>query len=329
MRKHLHCFASVAALSVISAQATAQTLVSRHEPTGEINLSIRSVEEFQSDMNLDIIDPDKAQSAVPAEVPKDGSTATDPATGVTVTATFGEVSIRSVHDDTTGHVSYVLGLRDKETGAALLIHEKEITVQDSSSTELPFDLQPFDEAKLPASVIVLVDQSGSMSTVMDEVVQTANWLFDTLPDHISCQAVLFAGEQDWYGDRDEPCTANDVALPDNVEAGGGTNLFGALRATYAELGNRNDQTQKVVIVLTDGNPTDEEIAGEVTPLKLDTYTIFIWLGMTASDAEEVFRPISDVYVSDPNGAWQHIESYLKIFSDAVEKQSVVTIESPK
>jgi len=249
----------------------------------------------------------------------------DPQANIQMTTRRGELTIRRINHGELGAVHYIATLRDSSSGEGLTILPGDLSVLDENSGPLSFSVRSFDASGLRASVIVLVDRSESMEPVMGEVVKATNALLDSLPDTMRCQVVPFAKETDWPDNDEGPCTAANAGLA-SVEAAGPTYLYEALEEAYRTLHIRADDHQTFVIVLTDGQPSSHERAEAAAALKGDIQTVFIWLGEKADNAEQVFKPFADTYVSDPQGAVRYLDAYFSVFADAIDKQALITVD---
>ncbi|MEL6688604.1 MAG: vWA domain-containing protein [Pseudomonadota bacterium] len=323
-------FISAFALALSSglvAGTDAQTLVSDLEPTEPVNIEISTVERFQKD--LDLYGP---QLGLVRQIPSDGNPRInariiDTQAGLTFVASSGELSLKRIEDSADGEPQYLATLQDSWSGRARSIRQGDVTLFDRQSNAIDFTLTPFSASRLSASAVVMVDASGSMDRYMPEVIQAANTLFDALPEHISCEALVFETGYRWYGTGQSECSSNSVSLT-AISASGTTNLYTAMTAAYERLNGRDNDVVKTLIVLTDGMPSDEEKQPEAFAAKQDVQTIFLWLGDQSGDAEARFSSIADAYVEDSDGAWRHLEEYFEVYSEALNKQSVITVSGP-
>ena len=307
-------FSLVSAYALAVATAANAQIVSTLEPEDPVNLNVQSVKDFK-----------KGYSAIQADAQSgNASLAFDPKNGVSVKVADGNVGLLGPWLTALGKLQYMVSLKDGQTGDALEITPDDISVF-LNQQPAKYKFKSVKQAKLPSSVIVVMDRSGSMAGAIGKVQEAASYLFDQMPTHMSCQAITFADTHDWYGNPDIPCTASNVGLP-TITAGGGTNLYEALQAAYEELNTRNDHVQKAVIVLTDGQPSITPAKEIAEKLKGDTQTLLFWLGDKFDQAETLFAPLADHYVDDSNGALNYLHNYFDVYSDAINKQAVITID---
>ena len=318
MRQLLLLSVGMSALSVIPVYAQ-NSIQSELEPTEAIRNTINSVEQFQQDLNT-------ASGTVPV------AAAIDLSSGHVVSsrAQQGELSLRGPYLSPAGDPQYILSLIDENSGEPLEIRLDELEVKDQSNNPVEFQLETLPEAKIPASIIMLIDASGSMSKVMGRVLSSADKLYDKLPEHFHCEAIVFADSTERYGDPTEACDAKNIGLS-NVTADGRTYIFTALKSAFRTMNERTDHDQKIVLVLTDGDPSDFDPAlfEELKTMKNDTQVLFFWLGNKYANAEHLYAPLADHYVEDPLGAWRYLNEYFGVFTRKINSQAVVTIlESP-
>jgi len=309
---------STAAISaLLIGSVSAQVIESTLEPKAPVYLELTSVEAFQKSFNA--TDPVANASA--------NTIVIDDEAGVAVQAVQGRLNLTNRHVTPDGRIQYIVSLIDEDSGAPLQIQSGDFAITDTNNNPVDFEVETFAEAKFPASVILLIDASGSMGGVMDHVLAQANTLFDRAPDHLHCEAIVFATNSKRYGDPDAPCTAQEVNLS-GVKAGGNTRLFTALKNAFKSMNTRNSHHQKMVLVLTDGAPTDGDatLFDEVVKLKSGTQVLFFWLGRKSPDAEKLFEPLADHYVDDPNGAWRYLDQYFGVFTNKLASQTVITID---
>lgn len=299
---------------VWGSQVNAQTYVSSLEPTEPVLLEIDSLEDFQKTLNV-----------LPKVISKNApNVAVSQTTGLTVVADKGRLTMAGPFPTNSGSAQYILSLIDEVSGAPLTIAPKNITLSNNGQSINPYVIDNFPKADIRTGVVILADSSGSMGGFLPELIDSANALFEQLPDHMSCRALVFESTHYWVGDPDGPCTPDAIGLH-SISAGGGTMLYEALKEAYTDLHSRNYR-QTIVIVLTDGMPSSIALKDEIERLRNGIPTLFFWLGNTSPEAEELFGPLADSYVSDPNGAWQYLKNYFAVYAEVMNKQAVITIE---
>jgi len=187
---------------------------------------------------------------------------------------------------------------------------------------------PAAAAANPMSIALLLDSSGSMDGIMDEVRAAALSFIDELPDHATCAVGKFAGswsfdEADGLGVKS--CEARNFDLT-SLKAYGKTDLFPALEWSYRWLDEsaRADH-QKAVIIITDGHVTsDLRKAEEVARHKNDAVTFVHYLG-ESDDAW--LKDLADNYLRTDDSLSGHIEEYFGVVGDAYAKQTVLNVQA--
>jgi VWFA-related protein len=121
---------------------------------------------------------------------------------------------------------------------------------------VPQELDTFQEAVAPVSILLTLDQSGSMVRAAAMVKDAARQFVTQLPSSDSLGVALFSDAttivQDLTRNREDAAEAIDQYVPR-----GGTALYDALGASFERL--RSVEGRRIVVILTDGR--DENNAG--------------------------------------------------------------------
>ena len=152
MRSRLLTTFSVAA-ALIGASAYAQTLNSTYAPGPDLKSSIASVEDFQKQLSLhsSAVAPNRAPEIQPI-----------------LTSPQGKVIIVSSHVTALGEPQMLISLIDEYTGKPLEIRPASINGRDSSGRKLELTIEPIDKMRIPSTVVLTIDASGSMDGNMPE-----------------------------------------------------------------------------------------------------------------------------------------------------------------
>jgi len=144
----------------------------------------------------------------------------------------------------------------------------EFTVSDSGNTYVDISrddlhvvengldqaVESFQEAVAPVSIVLVLDQSGSMKRVAENVMEAARRFVARLRPEDSLAVELFADRpellQDLTKDRDEA-----LAAIDQYVAKGGTALYDALALAMERL--RRVSGRRAIVVLTDGRDEND------------------------------------------------------------------------
>ncbi|CTQ55629.1 Mg-chelatase subunit ChlD [Roseibium album] len=178
----------------------------------------------------------------------------------------------------------------------------------------------------PMSFVILMDRSGSMSGVMDDVRKSALSFIDNLPDTATCSVGAFAGDVSFdpaEGLGTNSCQPQNFDLA-KMGIGGSTNLFPALSKSYQWLNAPSRQNhQKAVILLTDGAVTDNTDMGtRVLADKGGAPTFVYFLG---SRQDRWLKGIADNYLQHTGEVSQQLGRYFDVVSEAYRKQTVLKL----
>lgn len=210
-------------------------------------------------------------------------------------------------------------------GERLCFDEGEITLRTESSVPLQSGQ---DASAVPMSFLILLDRSGSMGSVMEEVKSAALGFIDDLPGGATCAVGAFANEGGSYDESEglgvNECRASNFSLH-GVHAGGGTDLFSPLRDAYEWMAmpERADQ-QRAVIIITDGEANQNlQLAETVRNLKGKTLTFVYFLG---GRDDRYLKGLADSYLKHEGAIAETLPRYFEVLSEAYAKQTVLTIK---
>ena len=253
----------------------------------------------------------------------------DDETGRVLGASNAIIVVNSAYENDAGKIALVVSGKD-ESGNPVKIVDDTLWVGGTDGNQEPVVIDSFENAQAPMIVEVLVDTSGSMNNHIGSVVDAAKNLLDGLPDHMLCGVISFGKKIIDFAEKGYPSCAADNFKLDAIKSGGGTPLFGALKAAYTKLNNPAlENHQKSVVVLTDGGPSDEKIKDAVTALQNGTNTIFFWLGNKNNDAEQVVKPLATNFVATDQDAVTKLSDYFDKYREAIAAQAVIVLSKPK
>jgi hypothetical protein len=178
---------------------------------------------------------------------------------------------------------------------------------------------------LPMTFAILIDRSGSMSGVMEDVKRAAHGFIDSLPVGASCRVGAFADEGGTFdaalGLGSGTCRSSNFPLT-GLQPGGGTDLFRPLQDLYTfMLAPERAGHQKAVIVITDGAiNTNLHLQATVEGLKQDTVTFVYFLG---GQEERFLKDLADNYLTHEGSVADALPQYFSVVSEAYTSQTVL------
>ncbi len=209
-------------------------------------------------------------------------------------------------------------------GERLCFEEEVVQARGNMPAPVPAGVVADPNNRLPMNFVILLDRSGSMSDVMEDVKAAAQSFIDDLPDNATCAVGAFADE----GGSFEPseglgvgqCVASNFPMH-GVEAGGGTNLFQPLKVTYEWLAEEKAGQQSAVIIITDGAFNRQtDLAHVVRDLKGDALTFVYFLG---GREERYLRSLADSYLTHEGDLADQLPRYFEVLSETYSSQTVL------
>lgn len=183
-----------------------------------------------------------------------------------------------------------------------------------------FDLVDVAQSDVKMSFTLLLDRSGSMANVMDEVLATTRHFLSLLPGNAQCSVVSFAGS--WTNHTpggSQQCNAVRIS---GIRSGGSTDIFSPLSAFYERYATpAYDGWQKAIIVITDGVVTrNADAAPRVKSQKGDVKTFVFWLG---NREEKHLADIADHYLTQQGDVRSYLGEVYGFLGDAYRTQQVL------
>jgi len=240
----------------------------------------------------------------------------------------GSTEISKVQQTPSGLV--VAGLFKDHTGKIVVPPVDRLAAYTTAGKALCFERTSVEvePQTFPMSFVILMDRSGSMSKVMDDVRRSALRFIDSLPDTATCSVGAFAKTVSFdpgEGLGTNLCQPQHFDLS-KMHLGGSTNLFPALSKSYQWLNHPSRNThQKAVIVLTDGAVTDNKTMGsKVLDDKGGAPTFVYFLG---NREDKWLKGIADNYLQHAGDVSDQLGQYFEVVSEAYRKQTVLKLRS--
>ncbi|MBN9889381.1 VWA domain-containing protein [Salipiger abyssi] len=209
-------------------------------------------------------------------------------------------------------------------GERLCFEEQIVQVKSASSVPLTASTAAVPGERLPMNFVILLDRSGSMKSVMEDVKSAARSFVHDLPDNATCAVGAFADK----GGSFEPseglgigqCIASNFPM-DGVVAGGGTDLFQPLKVTYEWLAEEKAGQQSAVIIITDGALNKQtDLLHVVRDLKGSALTFVYFLG---GREERYLRSLADSYLTHEGDLADQLPRYFQVLSETYSSQTVL------
>lgn len=213
----------------------------------------------------------------------------------------------------------------KDAGGKFVSPPKDsLAVYNLQGEKLCFEYKDVIQAPPKMVFILLLDRSISMTFEMDEVKRGADTFLKALPSGAQCAVASFNHGFAYHNERFENCNTGDFKLGSLV-AEGGTDLFVPLLRAHESLG-RSEFTdyQKAVIVITDGQVSDNKVMKQaILSAKKDSLTFAYFLGQSS---DEQLKDIADGYLHNPNNAKQSLGDYFDALNAAYRTQKVLSVK---
>lgn len=197
-----------------------------------------------------------------------------------------------------------------------------LAVYNTSGEKLCFDYETAAQANPKMAFTLLLDRSGSMYSVIDDVKASAKDFLNALPPESLCSVASFNSETRYHNQRFQSCNSGNFQI-DSMEADGGTNLQAPLMSSYQTLDQRYfENYQKAVIIITDGIINFHITKPDYEAVKKDTLTFAYLLG---NSSDELLKDIADGYLHDPKNVKTSLELYFETLSTAYNTQRVLNV----
>lgn len=173
---------------------------------------------------------------------------------------------------------------------------------------------------------LLLDRSGSMAGVMDDVRRAARSFLHALPPRAHCAVGAFSDEYSFErseGFGGDACGSRAFTMQ-GLTPRGGTNLFVPLKATYEWLASKGPNHQKAVIIITDGQVNERlDLAAQARAAKGDTVTFVYYLGQID---DTWLKDLADNYLRHEGDLRAALPRYFSVVSEAYRRQVVLRLK---
>lgn len=197
-----------------------------------------------------------------------------------------------------------------------------LAVYNTSGEKLCFEYETQAQASPKMVFTLLIDRSGSMYSVMDDVKASAQDFLSALPPASLCSVASFNQTARYHNSGFQSCNSGNFQI-NAMEADGGTNLQEPLMSSYQMLDQSSfEDYQKAVIIITDGIFAFHTNQADYKAVKKDTLTFAYLLG---NHSDELLKGIADGYLHDPKNVKTSLERYFGALSAAYTTQKVLNV----
>tara|TARA_R110001599_G_scaffold353823_1_gene599129 strand:+ start:1980 stop:3029 length:1050 start_codon:yes stop_codon:yes gene_type:complete len=198
-----------------------------------------------------------------------------------------------------------------------------LAVYNTSGEKLCFDYETAAQAKPKMVFMLLVDRSGSMFDVMDDVKTSAKAFLKSLPPTAMCAVSSFSDSFTYHNERYENCNGGVYKIDDLV-ADGGTQLYTPLLRAYQSLTQDYFKDyQKAVIIITDGQvPPNPILRNQALAAKQDVLSFVYFLG---EKEEAQLSSLADVFLQSTSDIKNNLNQYFDALSTAYKTQTVLNV----
>lgn len=200
-----------------------------------------------------------------------------------------------------------------------------LAVYTTGGEKLCFDYEVATQELSKMVFMLLVDRSGSMVSVMDDVKDSAAEFLKSLPPTAMCAVSSFSDGFTYHNERYENCNSGNFKLGD-LAAGGGTDLYTPLLRGYQSLAQDDFKDyQKAVIIITDGQiMPSAALADQVLAAKQGALSFVYFLG---EKEEAALVYLSDAFLNSTSDLKNHLDQYFHALSTGYQTQKVLNIHS--
>lgn len=222
-----------------------------------------------------------------------------------------------------GGMSVLASFKD-HSGAFISAPKDQLAVYDHHGNKLCFDYKSVNQTPQKMSFILLLDRSASMAGVMDEVKLSAITFLKSLPPAAQCAVASFNHGFIYHNEYFQSCNTGDFKLDDMI-AEGGTDLFVPLLRAHESLGRAAfADHQKAVIVITDGQITQNlPMQNAILAAKKDVLSFMYFRGKASN---EHIKSLTDSYIHDPANLKDSLAEYFGTLSDGYNTQKLLEIK---
>ena len=246
----------------------------------------------------------------------------DPTSKVVIGFSGGSSEIIKASQSASG-ITLLASFKDA-SGNFISPPQDQVAVYNSQGQKLCFDYKSISQTQQKMRFVLLLDRSASMWSVMDDVKASANLFLKSLPPSAGCAVASFNHGFTYHNKHFQSCNLGDFKL-DGMVAEGGTDLLVPLLRAHESLGRAEfADFQKAVIVITDGQITQNPVMQQaVLEAKKDTLS-FMYLRGKASNAH--IKVLADGYIHDPANFKDSLAEYFESLSDGYNTQKLLEIK---
>lgn len=245
--------------------------------------------------------------------------------GAIVSASYPATAIvfNSIKEDAQGNIEAAVQFADVNGGR---IKPNAIAVYDLDKRRVASNVDGFASTATEVNYHFLVDRSGSMTSVSDDVRRSVSRFAQRLPNSRDCLLYSFATDFVAHSGKDCQSIGN---VMNTIKFGGSTNLYTALDDLFSRIpkaGSKSDRFD-VVLVFSDGVPTDSPaLKAKVQTAK--TAPLFVyWMGGYDKDA---LAGVVDYEAAANQGIGSvSMDTFLGEIGVSVEEQFVIRFEKPQ
>jgi len=199
-----------------------------------------------------------------------------------------------------------------------------LALYTTGGDRLAFEYTKVTKAPPKMAFILLLDRSGSMKDVIEDVQTSAQDFLKILPDSAKCAVASFNGTSTYHNDYYQSCNKGDFHL-NSLKAGGSTDLYTPLLNAYESLSRASFKGyQKAVILITDGQiPPDEGLRTKLLSAKQDVLAFVYFLG---EKNDEQLIGLANAFLAPSSDIKASLDQYFGSLGSAYNNQTVLKIK---
>ena len=319
------------------AQDTSVTIKSRADMQSP-RIVIRSPFDFEKDISLKVR-PDPAHTPSDVLIKRISMMEMKDTRGIRITSGFDIDVKNDLVLAYSGGVSQIIKSAPGPSGLSVIASFKDnknnfisppkgsLALYTTYGEKLCFDYMDVKSAAPKMAFVLLLDRSGSMGEVIADVRASAQSFLKDLPPSSKCALASFNGQFAYHHQYFQSCNDGDFRL-DELEAGGGTQLYAPILDAYESLSRDMFRDyQKAVIVITDGQiEPDEDTKQKLIAAKKDILTFVYFLG---EKNEHPLIGLADAFLRATTDLKASLDHYFHSLSNAYGMQKVLIVRPCK
>ncbi len=201
----------------------------------------------------------------------------------------------------------------------------QLAAYDTGGKKLCFEYQTIKQLAGKMSFVLLVDRSGSMQPVMQEVRNATAGFLKSLPPSAQCAVASFGDGWGYHNTHYQNCNTGDFKLR-TLTANGSSDLYTPLLNNYESLSQPyHDGSQKAVILISDGMIWGgEDAKKKILGVKNGILTFAYFLGTKPEDS--YVKGLIDGYIHNPSDVSKNLQNYFQSLSQAYKAQKVLSVK---